>query len=1643
MKTLLVLPSAILAALILPLTGLALAPQTITFPPIPDQLSTAGPITLDATTSSGLPVNYSLVSGGGVATILGDALTLTGSSGAVTVKASQSGNGTFDPAADAFATFTVVDSAQRFVKIASGGTHSMGIRADGTLWAWGGNSYGQLGLDDTNGRASPVQVGDATNWASVACGDYHTLAVRSDGTLWAWGRNTNGRLGLGDTNQRSYPEKVGSATNWASVACGSNFTMAVRSDGTLWAWGRNSDGQLGLGDTSQRTSPEQVGSATNWASVACGYTFTMAVRSNGTLWAWGWNFDGQLGLGDTDQRTSPEQVGSATNWASVACGDYHTVALRSDSTLWAWGANGLGQLGHGDTSGRTSPVQVGGATNWALIACGTDHTMVVRSDGTLWAWGANGFGQLGLGVQEDRTSPIQVGNATNWALVACGYQHTVAVRIEGSVWAWGNNGNGQLGVRAATDQTHPVRVGSLTNWALVGGGGTHTMAVRSDGTLWAWGVNSWGQLGLGDTTDRASPVQVGGATNWASVACGADYTHAVRSDGTLWAWGINGHGQLGLGDTSQRTSPVQVGSATNWASVAGGSDHTMAVRSDGTLWAWGRNANGRLGLGDTNPRTSPEQVGSATNWASIACGDSHTIAVRSDGTLWAWGANGVGQLGLGDFAQRTSPVQVGSATNWASVACGNLHTAAVSSDGTVWAWGSNDNGQLGLGDFVQRTSPVQVGSATNWASVACGYYHTVAVSSDASVWAWGGNSFGQLGLDDTNERASPVQVGSATNWAAVACGSYHTVAVRSDGTLWAWGSNGGGRLGNHDKTVPSRVWPQRESQTLAFPELNSLYDGQSVALGGSSSSGLPVTYKAVGPATISGSVLTPIGPGNLTVVAYQHGDTSWESAEPVQRLGFVSEASQEIGVQLGAPVFNALQGATAVAISVVRTGLASAEFEVTLETANGSVSMVPPIAAGMAGVDYVAQNTVVEFAAGEMSKEVIITLIPRTGTTVPNTRFVVTLSGPTGGAVLGVLESAQVRVLANDVVKPTLVVTSPQAPKAPAKSVKVSMEWPFVVSGTAGDARGMDRVEVVLNGGAPVAAVLGSTTLPVAVPFSLALEPENGLNTVVVTAYDLRGNSRSVTRNFVFTRRFTLAVARVVPLALMGTPDAAGTLLVTALPKTGSGTLLPEDALAQGTTVEPGTNVKLIAKPSLGYVFSHFLGLPSGAIEAGSMVQFTMPAAAVSGVTAEFVANPFLGLGEKPIFFGTIEPQGMTEEGNTTNGFVRAVLSSLTGAFSGTVRIEGVTQKMSGQVFGNGSVWFKLATGLQPELQFGGRTLTAELVAGKFQLSLETAAGLSEGQAEPVLYSNTVPVPGWMLIRKAKAKDAVNNQGYFTVSLPARAAVEAGIGDALTESEYPQGNGYMMLTVGASGQIRVTGVLADGTVVTGATGIVGTELECPLFAPLLTPGTTTKQIGGSLVGRLKFAEVGGENVTATGEGLKWFRLEVTELGAPAKAARIAATRLYTAGWPGGVRVGASGALYHNTWTVEQSLGLDPAVAPSGNALFAASHGKLAGPIAKTNLNITGNVVTKDPVGDPSYSVKFARKTGVMTGGFDPVAWEGGMSKAKALPAVRGVMVQGGMDAGAFGFFLSNALGDSDPESGPVSLTQPEAILDPF
>ena len=305
-----------------------------------------------------------------------------------------------------------VRSLTGIISIATGYYHTLALKDDGTLWAWGVNGNGQLG-DGTEGnlKMTPVPVSDLTGVTTVAAGCVHTVALKNDGTVWAWGWNGLGQLGDGtENNQRATPVQVSGITGVTAVAGGQAHSVALKNDGTVWAWGDNEYGQLGDGTTTNRLTPVQVSGLTDVTAVSVGGgCHSIALKNDGTVWAWGQNAFGGLGDGtENNQRTTPVQVNGLTGVIALAAGISYSVALKNDGTVWAWGWNGKGQLGDGTTTKRTTPVQVSDLTGVTAVAAGGSHCVALKNDGTLWAWGYNHHGQLGDGTTTDRTTPVQV-----------------------------------------------------------------------------------------------------------------------------------------------------------------------------------------------------------------------------------------------------------------------------------------------------------------------------------------------------------------------------------------------------------------------------------------------------------------------------------------------------------------------------------------------------------------------------------------------------------------------------------------------------------------------------------------------------------------------------------------------------------------------------------------------------------------------------------------------------------------------------------------------------------------------------------------------------------------------------------------------------------------------------------------------------------------------------------------------------------------------------------------------------------------------------------------------------------------------------------------------------------------------------------
>jgi len=243
----------------------------------------------------------------------------------------------------------------------------------------------------------------------VSGGGYHTLALKNDGTVWAWGRNDNGQLGDGSNIDRNTPVQVSGLSGVTAVATSNAHNLALKNDGTVWAWGWNGHSQLGDGTNLNRNTPVAVSGLSGVVAVAVGGGHSLALKNDGTVWAWGWNDVGQIGDGTTTRRWTPVQVSDLSGIGALAAGTDHSLAFKQDGTVWAWGWNEYGQLGDGSIVNRVRPTQVGGLSGeLTYLAGGIYNSMILKNDGTVWIWGANWYGEIGDGTTTTRKSPVQV-----------------------------------------------------------------------------------------------------------------------------------------------------------------------------------------------------------------------------------------------------------------------------------------------------------------------------------------------------------------------------------------------------------------------------------------------------------------------------------------------------------------------------------------------------------------------------------------------------------------------------------------------------------------------------------------------------------------------------------------------------------------------------------------------------------------------------------------------------------------------------------------------------------------------------------------------------------------------------------------------------------------------------------------------------------------------------------------------------------------------------------------------------------------------------------------------------------------------------------------------------------------------------------
>jgi alpha-tubulin suppressor-like RCC1 family protein len=787
--------------------------------------------------------------------------------------------------------------------MAGGKAHTLFVDSSGQLWAWGANNAGQLGdvTKDQTQRLKPLRIGAETDWEKVYADGDTSYAIKKEGSLWAWGDGSLGQLGDGTITSRTSPVRIGGTTLWDQLSARDGAVLGIRRDGTLWAWGKNVNGTLGLGRGRLliQNQPAKVGSGL-WKSVAVGnyyrgetgaevWSRSFGVDQAGKMWTWGQ--DPQRSSSFTDYILfAPRKIDDSKSWSKVdsAGTDLNgstydlpvAVALlgEENGTVWQW--NGASQTFREITNSTyTNWVNI----VWADIRCGRGHVVARDKNGALWSWGNNDKRQLGRLGEPPRPGIY------NWALLSSLTTNVAgdgsglaegAIRLpdtsqfsityEGDV-ATGSQA-GQFGTNywsgSAYTIERPFRLlnppdsSDIIFFRSIPGTinkivfedvdpGTRSGVIRP--------VLAFSSLGSVIKNEDGEVVGTNNVTlkfdrSFHIISSGPGHDNVessfeMTSDKTLVGGG--GHGVIefyadegkpfsiewevdsseeGLNEVTGVTvgiiqtenlsykadRPEQVGTSSLWGEIGAGQDHTLGIEN-GKLKAWGDNSSGQCGGVEILEKLEPKPLGVDRDWDRVLPGKDFVVAHKQDGSLWAWG-NAEATNRETSSAIYQDPVQIfgendQATTGWSreiaaleSSASNNIgkRIFGLKNDGTLAGWGGRD----GLNSYDSlirlpwwdRRQDTFGTMPWTWQGLAGNLgkgddSHVLAVRSDGTLWAWGANTGGQLGDGTKVSKDLPNQIGVRTNWMKAFAGGSHSLALRSDGTLWAWGLNTYGQLG--------------------------------------------------------------------------------------------------------------------------------------------------------------------------------------------------------------------------------------------------------------------------------------------------------------------------------------------------------------------------------------------------------------------------------------------------------------------------------------------------------------------------------------------------------------------------------------------------------------------------------------------------------------------------------------------------------------------------------------------------------------------------------------------------------------------------------------------------------------------------------
>ena len=730
-------------------------------------------------------------------------------------------------------------------KVDSGNEFTVSLKADGTVWTWGQNQYGQLGLGDTTNYNEPQKVSiiketitnpDGTKTyledtiKDIAVGNYHVLALAQSGRVYSWGLGNYGQLGVGNGYTYYSPMVVTDIygtelTDIIKIESNGNTSFAINSKGIAYAWGNGYSSRA-----------QKLDAVNNIIDVTSKYVLS--------------------GDGKVSSILTKEDVPIFGKIVELDEGANHTVMLTSEGKAYAIGDNTYGQLGNGNNVSSTNETVAVRANESELftgikeIRAGNNTTVLVTTDGEVYAFGMNDNYELGTDDKDilDYNLPIKVSDFDDAIMCAIGDNHVSVACADGTVYNWGNGTNGQLGNRKNKNSVIPVMVGDFIvrtdkNHLAMTVGETEIIEgeveyfnlitneikeinyISKDASVSSVVTNA--DVNSGKYTAEITANKVGttiitanqvGASNVGviqvevlqpeckqtgiviepDVKTKGSNTISLRADGKVFTWGDNTYGQLGNGTTKSSDEPTQVKfpEGTIITQVDIGEEYAVALDSNGNVWTWGRNNYYQIGHSGGDQYT-PYKVGGLPKAIKVAAGNYTTMIISEDKELYGWGFNSYGNLGIGNYNNKVLVSKIVGFGDVIDISGGKNHFMALTSDGNVYVAGSNLYGQLGINstELFKANEFTKVQLSEIVGNLGASDLANSVVTVDGYVYSWGSNNYGQLGTGDKETKYSPKIITELGNIRAIEVGKTNSIARDGNGKVYITGSNNFGQLG--------------------------------------------------------------------------------------------------------------------------------------------------------------------------------------------------------------------------------------------------------------------------------------------------------------------------------------------------------------------------------------------------------------------------------------------------------------------------------------------------------------------------------------------------------------------------------------------------------------------------------------------------------------------------------------------------------------------------------------------------------------------------------------------------------------------------------------------------------------------------------